>query len=236
MAKLVIANFKSNKTLSEMNDWLKVFLTPSLKLLLKKKALELALAPPFVFVSEVALATGDFLKVKLAVQDLSPYPAGSYTGAVSAYNLKDWPVKYVILGHSERRRYFHETDNDVALKVEQALANKIVPIVCVDDETYRSQATTLPESVWQECVIAYEPKESIGTGLAADTDKVSAMVKKIKQLYGQQTKVLYGGSVSELNVNDYLAVSDGVLVGSISLEPERLIALLRAIYEPTEFI
>lgn len=230
--KFVIANFKSNKTLTEMRHWLKEFLSPVTMLGLDKKGLELALAPAFVFVAEVAEALEGVKNVSLAVQDLSPYPAGSYTGAVSAYNLSDWPVKYAIVGHSERRRYFRETVNDVALKVEQAVANGIVPVVCVDDDNLSSQAGTLPESVWRRCLVAYEPKEAIGSGLATEADKVAQAVKKIKQAFGEEVRVLYGGSVTELNVNDYLAVSDGVLVGSVSLEAEKFLNLLRVVKNP----
>jgi len=232
MSKLVVANWKSNKNLTEVKTWLDQFFTPGLSPLLESKAIELALAPPFVFIESVAYAVDNFKRVSLATQDLSPFPAGSYTGAVSAVNLSEWPVKYVIVGHLERRRYFHETENDVALKVEQALANKLTPIVCVDDEIISSQASKLDRRVWAKTIIAYEPKGAIGTGLAQDSQLVAEMVKRIRLEYADDVPVLYGGSVNELNINDYFLVSDGVLVGSISLEADRFLTLIQAVNQP----
>ncbi len=236
MSKLVVANWKSNKNQAEVKLWLKQFLTADLLLTLKKLNLSVALTPAFVFVDLISQAVSDKENVFLATQDISPYPAGSYTGAVSAFNLSTWPVKYVIVGHSERRRWFRETSSDVALKVEQALANKLTPIVCVDENNFKEQAGKLSESVWKQCVIAYEPKNAIGSGLAADVSEVEKMVKKIKRQFSDTTKVLYGGSVTELNINDFLNVVDGVLVGHESLDADSFLNLIRSVKKPPKLI
>ncbi len=223
MAKLVVANWKSNKTKAEVSSWLKQFLAA-----LSPVSVEVVLAPPFVFIDFISRLMVSFSYLKLAVQDLSPYPAGSYTGAISAVNLKGLQVEYAIVGHSERRRWFHETNNDVALKVEQALANQLKPIVCVDDDTMVGLAGKLAENVWRNCIIAYEPSGAIGTGMGQDVGLVEQAVKKIHGYFGR-VKVLYGGSVDERNINEYLLVSDGVLVGNDSLAVNQFLQLLKAI-------
>jgi len=230
--KLLVANWKSNKTKSEVISWLEAF-SQKKESILSAHQLEVILAPPFVFIDLIA----DFISkndkiMSLATQDLSSFPAGSYTGAISSLNLSDWPVRYTIVGHSERRRWFHETDNDIALKVEQALVNKLIPIVCVDDQTLSSQAGKLDSKAWSQTIIAYEPKGAVGTGLAQDIDEVRLATKRIKQEYAENAPVLYGGSVNELNINDYLSITDGVLVGSASLEADRFMSLIQATNEP----
>ena len=194
----------------------------------KSETADVVLAPPFVFIDQVSQSIKDFSHLKLAVQDLSPYPAGSYTGAISAVNLKGFQVEYAIIGHSERRRWFHETNNDLALKTEQALTNKLIPIICVDGKNMASLAAKLEEKVWQQCIIAYEPVDAIGTGMGQDISLVRQAIAQIKTHFGQ-VKILYGGSVDERNINEYLLLTDGVLIGNNSLAVDNFLQLLKEI-------
>lgn len=229
MTKLIVANWKSNHNKQTAIEWLNKI---NSFLQEKENDLSLVLAPPFPILSAVddALRTG---KIKLAVQDLSQFSAGSYTGAVCADNLQGLGVNYAILGHSERRRYFQETDQIVAQKVQQALEANINPILCLDKPYVESQQRVLQETIQDKekleksLVVAYEPLQAIGTGQSEDPDHVRQIVTQIKAVY--QAPVLYGGSVNSDNIAQFLAVSDGVLVGSASLEPESFASLLAAV-------
>ncbi len=152
----------------------------------------------------------------IGVQDISPFAAGAYTGAVCARNLEGLRVKYAIVGHSERRRYFHETHQDVANKVTQCLENGITPIVCVDVDYIQAQANAIKADELDRCLVAYEPLTAIGSGENQPVAEVEPVAAQVKQIFNIQS-VIYGGSVSPENVRDYLQVTDGVLVGTDSL-------------------
>lgn len=191
---------------------------------------EVALAPAFPALPVMNYLLTQQLKLKqtvLAVQDLSPFPAGAYTGAVSGANLEGLPIKYAILGHSERRRYFHETDQDVANKVDQALQSNITPVVCVDAEYIESQAGAINAEQLKHCIVAYEPLEAIGTGNFQPVAQVKPVVEKIKEIFGD-VAVIYGGSVSAANVAEYLTIVDGALVGGQSLDAPKFAQLVLA--------
>lgn len=219
MPKLIIANWKSNKTTALTEEWLAGFSAEI------SDQTTVVLAPPTSLLSLVAakLPTG----TKLAAQDVSSFPMGSYTGAVNAQQLKSLGAEYVIVGHSERRRYFHETPQDVAAKIEQATANNLIPVLCLDEDYIEEQAAALESKDIPKLVIAYEPLAAIGSGNNAPADQVTAIIAKIRQVYGQ-VPVIYGGSVDERSVKEYLLISDGVLVGSASLDPEQFSKIVSA--------
>lgn len=224
MQKLIVANWKSNKSLVQAQEWL----TEVSQLWGDQKptsALPIV-APPTPLLIPVGEALQS-LGWPLAAQDLSPLPAGSYTGAVSGTNLQGLNVSYVIIGHSERRRYFHETPQEVAKKVEQALDVKLTPIVCVDEQTVEAQAATLGENLTSRCVVAYEPRGAIGTGDNVSLSVVEEFKQKVQRLFGA-VPFLYGGSVDELNVAEYLLDTDGVLIGSASLSAAQFVKILQA--------
>lgn len=211
MSKLFVANWKSNKTLEEVRQWMDDF-----KVELNDDQ-EIVIAPPYPFLSLVADKIKDLPGVSLAVQNLSSFPAGSYTGEVCVRNLEGLGVKYAIVGHSERRRYLKESHQDVANKVSQALNNGITPIVCIDQDYMEDQAQLIESDLLSQCVVAYEPLVAIGTGENAPVKEVAKVVKEIKEVFGE-VPVLYGGSVSPDNVILYLEITDGVLVGGASLD------------------
>ena len=224
---MLIANWKSNKTRDGVQKWME----EETEWAEKNEAIEIVLAPPFpalMYVSNKLLDKKKFQHVKLGVQDISPYPAGKYTGAVSGQNLEGFQVQYAIVGHSERRRHFHESDLDVARKVEQALASSIKPIVCVDEAYIESQANAIDDSLLKDCLVAYEPLAAIGTGNSEDVGHVAEVVKKIREVFGE-VPVIYGGSVDDMNVNEYLLVTDGVLVGTASLDVKMFGRLVAAV-------
>jgi triosephosphate isomerase (TIM) len=230
MSKYIIANWKSNHSLDSAWDWVETvnsYLTGH-----NRENVNVILAPPFSLIAGLAIQIQGS-PLKLAVQDLSQFGAGSYTGEVCAQNLEGLFIERAILGHSERRRYFDESDEIVAAKVKEAVENGISPIVCVDKaylesqlEAIKKMGVDLPNS---GAIMAYEPLAAIGSGEAADVDEAAKVVEQIKGLYG--TMVIYGGSVDEKNIEQFLQISDGVLVGTASLTADSFIGLLEAIKE-----
>ena len=218
MRKYLIANWKSNKNLAEAMLWSE----QCSSLQFDSEQTLVIVAPPSPLVEPVRSALP--ITMALAVQDLSPFPAGSYTGAVAARTVADL-VSYAILGHSERRRYFGETHQTVAQKVTQAVAAGITPVVCVDQEYISQQAAAIETELLSKCVVAYEPLAAIGTGNNVSVDTVEAAAQEIKAAFGT-VPVLYGGSVTPENVGEYLLVTDGVLVGGASLDAEKFAKLV----------
>lgn len=152
---------------------------------------------------------------------------------MSVANITDWEIGYGIVGHSERRQYFEESHQDVANKVSQLIDAGITPIVCIDDEYLVEQAAAIEKDQLKQCVVAYEPLEAIGSGVFQPVDEVEPIVNQIKEVFGE-VPVLYGGSVDAENVAQYLAVTDGVLVGGASLDANEFAALMRSCYSDTE--
>jgi len=216
--KLVVANWKSNKTVTEATAWVQSFLQTQ-----KKANRQYVVCPPMPLLPFILdLKKSD---VALGVQDLSPYGAGAYTGEVSGYSLQDLGVTYAILGHSERRKYFHESSIMVAKKVAQAIDFGIQPIICVDREQIKEQADALSTDEKKKVIIAYEPVHAISTfgGKEDPLDVTLGVIAEIRDAFGKESVVLYGGSVSPENSIVYLEneAIDGALVGGASLVAEK---------------
>ena len=212
-------------------------------------AAELAVCPPFTLIAEAAakLAGGT---VTFGGQDCSPHASGAYTGDTSAAMLKDLGATYVIVGHSERRTYHHETDELVRAKAEAALKSGLVAIVCVGEtraEREAGQAIAVvsrqvkgslpPAGQPETVVVAYEPVWAIGTGLTptpADVAEVHLAIRNLLgELYGAaggKVRILYGGSVKPANAKELLGIVnvDGALVGGASLKAADFLAIAAA--------
>ena len=213
----IIANWKSNKTIAEALDWVSI-VGPKIP---KSENLQAVVCPTFSALSEVKkIITVNNFNLMVGSQDLSPFPEGTYTGEEAARILKE-VVELSILGHSERRKNFSETDEMVANKVKQALDNNIVPLVCVQDEN-----TSIPKSL---SIIAYEPVFAIGTNNPDSPENVQDFGKRLKA-NGTYT-ILYGGSVSAGNVKTYVKEHiHGVLVGATnSLDPQKFIGIISSL-------
>lgn len=225
----IIANWKSNKNIAEALDWVARigFQIP------RVEELKVVVCPTFSTLSELkkAIVVGNF-PLLVGAQDLSPYGRGAYTGEESAEFLNQL-ISLAILGHSERRQQFGETNEMVAKKTTQALKNNIIPLVCVQNEE-----TPVPEGCW---LIAYEPVWAISTGLTntpgigrPDTpEDAGKMAGIFKGKYGQQLEVIYGGSVNPDNVGGFLTRENisGVLVGQASLDAEVFVKICKAVQE-----
>lgn len=225
----VIANWKSNKTIAEALDWVSQ-VGPEIP---KNEKLKVVVCPTFSVLSEVkkAITVGNY-PLLVGAQDLSPFGVGAYTGAEPAELLNSL-IDLAILGHSERRKNFGETDEMVSKKVEQSVNNNIIPLVCVQDEQ-----TPVP----QNCkLIAYEPIWAISTGMTntpgvgrADTPEDAGRIANLfKRKYGSGLEVIYGGSVDSRNVKRFITEENisGVLVGNASLDPAEFIKICKEILE-----
>lgn len=203
---------------------------------------EVAIFPPFTDIRSVQTLIGaDKMDLQLGAQDVSPHPSGAYTGDISAQFLEKLFVKYVLVGHSERRSHHGESNELVAAKAQSAVAHHLVPVICVGETTAEREErgiaevpveqlavalATLPTDA--EYVVAYEPVWAIGSGEAATPEEANSVIglirDKIREARGDDeataTRILYGGSVSSQNVAHFLRQSDidGVLVGGASLD------------------
>jgi len=240
---LIAGNWKMYKTVSEALTWVKAVL-PYLP---NPDETEVAVAPSFTALYPLA----EFLKeshLKLAAQDVFWEKEGAYTGEVSPTMLKDIGCEYVIIGHSERRQYFGETDEIVAKKVKAAFTYGLKPILCIGErleerekgETFSVvkrqlfKALTDIEKI-DTLVIAYEPVWAIGTGktaLPAQAQEVHAYLRQlIAEKWGEKAnniRILYGGSVKPENIKALMAEDDidGVLVGGASLIADSFIKIM----------
>jgi triosephosphate isomerase (TIM) len=214
------------------------------------KAVEVAVFPPFTDLrSAQTLIDAESFELSLGAQDLSPHDGGAYTGDISGAFLKQLAVKYVLIGHSERRQFHAETDAVVQSKVAAAWRHGLVPIICVGEtlEELESEgqsavpvrqalAALAGHDTLGDFVIAYEPVWAIGTGKIATSEQAAEVATEIrsaiKSAHGSEyesTRVLYGGSVKANNVAGFLTheAVDGVLVGGASLDAEEFAGIAR---------
>ena len=235
--KLIIGNWKMNFNMQEAS----LYLHKLMNTLPSHRDVEVVLAPTILTLQSLSLQINRRI-AKLAAQNCYWRDSGAYTGEIPAAHLRGI-ADYVIIGHSERRYIFIESEKDIRLKVQAAIRNRIHPILCVGEtiqektlgETKDVLADQLTSGLanvtadeLDEVVIAYEPVWAIGTGdsaKASDVKKATQMIRRhISHLYGKKAaesvRVVYGGSITSINAADYLAIDglDGLLVGAASLD------------------
>lgn len=248
MRKIIIAgNWKMNKTCTETREFFESLL-PKIEGL----SINVVVGVPFTSLQEAVKLTKGSI-VKIAAQNMNPNEKGAYTGEVSPLMLKDLGVEYVILGHSERRAYYHETNEFINEKVKSALKHDLRPILCIGEKLEDRENGTTTEVVKEQLVeglkgvsqeditkvvIAYEPIWAIGTGKTATPEiaqEVHSFIRNLlTSLYtkelAEEVTVQYGGSMKPSNVVDLLKQKDidGGLIGGASLEPESFVELIKA--------
>ncbi|MDH7476410.1 MAG: triose-phosphate isomerase [Microgenomates group bacterium] len=205
--KYLIANWKANKNLTETNHWLDEFCQNKLTQIKN----QVIICPPFPLIVPVYEKLKYFPNFSLGAQDISSFDIGSYTGEVCGKNLEEI-IKYVIIGHSERRKYFQETETVLMKKTALALKYHFQPLYCI-----RNEKDAISEKV---NFVVYEPTWAIGTGKNESLDQVLLLRKRLNLKPG--IKFLYGGSVNEDNASLYLKSDkiDGLLIGGTSLNPK----------------
>jgi triosephosphate isomerase len=247
--KIVAGNWKMNKNAEETEDLLNALINQ----LPNDKEVEIIVAPTFVNLAS-AVDHVEFTNIVVAAQNMHQSENGAYTGEISADMLKSIGVNTVILGHSERRSIFHETDAIIAQKVDKALQHQMRVIFCFGEELKDRQSKQhfnvvenqmrdglfhLNEGAWESIVLAYEPVWAIGTGETASPEQAQEMHEfireTIRKTYGsdvaENISILYGGSVKPDNAKEIFSKPDvdGGLIGGAALKAEDFAAIVNAI-------
>ena len=235
--KLVVANWKMNKTEADVRRFVEDFGLENFA----SENTEISLAPPYPY---LAAAFDPALRWSLCAQDCSAERAGAFTGEVSAEMLASLRCRYVIVGHSERRKYFHESEVILAFKLERAREAGLIPVFCVG-ETLHEREESRTESVLERqleslegdsadspLVVAYEPVWAIGTGRHATPSQAARAAEFLSERLAsyRELRILYGGSVTPDNASSLAseAAIGGFLVGGSSLDPASFAAICRA--------
>ncbi|MFD1167594.1 triose-phosphate isomerase [Oceanobacillus caeni] len=246
--KVIAGNWKMNKVLSEANR----FVDEVKEKVPNSEQVEAIVCAPFPFLASLVEKTKGS-KLKIAAQNMHFENDGAFTGEVSPVMLKDLGVTHVVLGHSERREYFAETDETVNQKTHAAFQHGLTPIVCVGETLEQREANEtmglietqvqkalqgLSEEQVANTIIAYEPIWAIGTGKTATSEQANEVCTHIRNVVreltseatAEQVIIQYGGSVKPANVDELLAQSDidGALVGGASLEADSFLQLVEA--------
>ena len=224
MKSLIVANWKCNPTtLAEAKQ-----IFSSIKRGIKNlKDAEVVICPPFPYLS-IMQTPG---VCKLGGQNCFWEEKGAFTGEISPVMLKDLGCQYVIVGHSERRKYFQETDEVINKKIKAALGQDLNVILCVGKVSQIKKAIKgLSKKQFKNLVLAYEPVFAIGTGKSCSIEKARKMRALIKETLKANIKILYGGSVNSKNAFGYLkeAGMSGLLVGGASLDPKKFVKIIKS--------
>lgn len=245
---IAVANWKLNKTVGEAFE----FVSALKDMVSDDDGVEVVVAPAFTALSSVSSALGES-NIHLAAQDVFWEDDGAFTGEISPAMLKDVDCEYVIIGHSERRQYFGETNDSVNKKVKAALSYDLKPIVCVgesldDREAGRTETVIedhvrngimgISQDAMLSTVVAYEPVWAIGTGVTATPDQAQLAHLFIRSLLSElysvdlaaAVRIQYGGSVKPDNISELMAQPDvdGALVGGASLEVESFAQIVKS--------
>jgi len=246
MRKTIVAgNWKMNASKESVNKLVMGILSG-----MSNVSSEVVICAPFPYLSQVeALITHS--QVRLGAQNLNTNMSGAFTGEVSADMIKDFGAQHVIVGHSERRSFYGETNTIVAEKVKAALDSGLIPLFCVGEtleqreageteSVVAAQINTVADLVgidaFLNIVVAYEPVWAIGTGVTASPEQAQEVHAFIRQLLvnnnydvAQQTPLLYGGSMNATNAKELIACADidGGLIGGASLKPEDFLQICR---------
>jgi triosephosphate isomerase len=247
--KIVAGNWKMNTSLPEGIQLVKNILMDLGSI---PKNVRLIVAPPFTHLHPVAQLLSNSTNISLAAQNCAEQESGAYTGEVSASMLASVPCQYVILGHSERRMYYHETDEILQNKIHRVLANGMKPIFCVGESLeereqdlhfqvvssqLRNVLFQLEPADFEKIVVAYEPVWAIGTGKTASVEQAQEMHALIRAFLAgtfgtlaASTPILYGGSCKPSNARDLFSQPDidGGLIGGASLTADDFLAIARS--------
>ncbi|KAF0812593.1 Triosephosphate isomerase [Andreprevotia sp. IGB-42] len=220
--QLVIGNWKMHGSVGQIRTVLPELVRAGLG-----ANVAICVAYPYLALAKTLLAESD---IQLGAQDVCEFHIGAYTGEVSPAMLADVGCEMVIIGHSERRRYFNETSEMAARKVKAALDGGLLPVYCVGETLAQRDAGVARDVIAEELqvlagvptslyAVAYEPSWAVGTGVIATPEQIAEMHAFIKQTLDVRTRVLYGGSVKADNAAQVLATEgvDGVLVGGAAL-------------------
>ena len=214
MEKIIVANHKMYLESKDVDNYVKRINNATFNV-------DLYLAPSSIYLSKF-----NSNNYTLTAQDVSIFNNGSYTGEISAKELKDIGVNAVIIGHNERRLNFNEDSDIINKKIKNALENDLKVILCINENnTIDELNKDLYDINEKDVIIAYEPTYSVGTGKVDDVDSIKIVIDSIKENFN--TKVLYGGSVDKENIRKIINICDGVVIGKKSLDVVYFTELLK---------
>lgn len=233
--KTFVANWKMQFSFHQATDFVKTNIE-RLNTLSQLPEKEVIVCPSFTDLYAVTLLAHD-TTIQIGAQNVSAFAEGAYTGQVSATSLAEIGCTYCIVGHSEARRFLHETSEEVARKCTELFAQGITPIICIDEETFETQLSLLYALLAQtdgdqEYIIAFEPLGAIGTGNVPSLEHLKAMFMRLYALckaHSNPFRLLYGGSVHPDNAAQLLGIEhvDGLLIGGASLKIETFEAIVQ---------
>lgn len=219
----IVANWKCHKSTEEGLRWLDRFA----RLYRPQSEVQIVIAPTMLSLESLAahLRHLQLPGVSLAAQDVSPFPRGGYTGAIAADMLKG-VAEYVLIGHSERRRYFHETVQEITNKVTEAVDNGLVPIVCVEPDSVLNQLLPMGDLDPDQLLLAFTPVDAMNFRIPESPANIALEVSRIRRLY-PRWPVIYGGALNVDNLGEYLQLRElgGLFVGSASLDVDSFAAI-----------
>ena len=244
---LIAGNWKMNKTPAEARD-----LVRALKPMVAGSPNEVLVCPSYVCLDTVKREI-ESSNIKLGAQNIDYHEKGAYTGEISYAMVEDFGLSYVIIGHSERRQYYNETDESVNKKAQMLLSKGVRPIICVGENLEQRESGVTDDFVSMqvkkalngmlmtqipEVVIAYEPIWALGTGLTASATDANSTIKMIRAtvrgMYGDvadEMRILYGGSMNEKNASELLGTTDidGGLIGGAALDASKFSRIVSSI-------
>ena len=248
--KYCIANLKMN--LGTQSDIMKYFSNLNNCDISTNESVGIIISPPFTTLSQsITLSEVSKAHIEIAAQNVNDHDSGAFTGEVSVEMLKDYGIGYVIVGHSERRAYFNETNDQINKKNKNLIKNNMCPIFCVG-ETLEQRNNALIEKTLKnqiikgldkleskEIILAYEPVWAIGTGQTATSEIITEAHQMIRNILndigfdGQKISILYGGSVNRNNAKELIALADvdGFLIGGASLDANHFYDIYKFIEE-----
>ncbi len=243
---IIAANWKMHKTRKETKNFMTIFRD----LVKDVNDVDIVIIPPFTLIETAVIEKGD--NIEIGAQNVHWEDKGAFTGEISADMLLELGTKWVVIGHSERRKYFGETDETVNMRLKKAVEKGLKPIVCVGETLEERESgkmfevlerqvkgalANLTVAQLKDLVIAYEPVWAIGTGKNAtveDAQEAIGFIRKVvAQILGEEfansLRIQYGGSVKPENISDYMKSSeiDGALVGGASLDPEKFAKIVK---------
>ena len=239
MRPLIVANWKMNPTTLAEAKQIFDLIKKGVDKIENKKKVEVVVCPPFVFLSIISnqsMINDKLLIIKIGAQDVfyenPPAGGGAFTGEISAKMLKNLGCGYVIIGHSERRKYFKETNETINKKLKAALKNGLKVILCIAKISQIKNALKgIAKKQFKNLILAYEPIFAIGTGKPCSIEKAKKMNFLIRKIVKTNIKILYGGSVNSKNASDFVkeAKFHGLLIGKASLEPKEFVKIIKAV-------